>query len=163
MTAAYKLKVLKSKFSEDPLHRRIYFLTFIESFQIIFSQYKETYMVLVDYPDTGGEDIKYRVKKTMRNLIHKNVGVHSKNLIYEFPGDGVKFISKLQYHCENTTFAYKSIYDRLLKQVTHEVVKSEINDIKIFQNAQALSVSVANIYIEDYLMNIFLDNFHQGG
>ena len=72
-------------------------------------------MVLVDYPDTGGEDIKYRVKKTMRNLIHENVGVHSKILISEFPGDGVKFISKLPYHCANITFSDTSSYDRLFQ------------------------------------------------
>ena len=34
--------------------------------------------------------------------------------------------------------------------------------IEIFQNAQALSVSVRNIYAEDQLMHIFLDNFRQG-
>ena len=38
-----------------------------------------------------------------------------------------------------------------------------MNYIKKFQNAQALSVSVGNIYSEDQLMNIFLDKFHQGG
>ena len=34
--------------------------------------------------------------------------------------------------------------------------------IKIFQNAQALSVSLENSYSEDQLMHTFLDNFHQG-
>ena len=38
-----------------------------------------------------------------------------------------------------------------------------MNYIKIFQNAQALSVSVGNNYSEDQLMHIFLDNFHRGG
>ena len=38
-----------------------------------------------------------------------------------------------------------------------------MNYIKIFQNAQALSVSVGNTYSKDQLMHIFLDNFHQGG
>ena len=38
-----------------------------------------------------------------------------------------------------------------------------MNYIKIFQNAQALSVPVGNTYSEDQLMHIFLDNFHQGG
>ena len=37
-----------------------------------------------------------------------------------------------------------------------------MNCIKIFQNAQALSVSVGNNYSEDQLMHIFLDDFHQG-
>ena len=38
-----------------------------------------------------------------------------------------------------------------------------MNYIKIFQNAQALSVSVVNTYSEDQLIHIFLDNFHQDG
>ena len=36
-----------------------------------------------------------------------------------------------------------------------------MNCIKIFQIAQALSVSVGNNYSEYQLMHIFLDNFHQ--
>ena len=35
--------------------------------------------------------------------------------------------------------------------------------IKIFQNTQALSVSVRNNYYEDHLIHISVDNFHQGG
>ena len=61
------------------------------------------------------------------------------------------------------TFADKSRYDRTLQQVTNKGGESSINYIKRFQNAQALSVSVGNIYSEDQLMYTFLDNFHQGG
>ena len=57
------------------------------------------------------------------------------------------------------TFAYKSRYDRIFQQVTHKGGESAMNYIKIFQNAQALSVSVANTYPEDKLMRTFLDNF----
>ena len=39
---------------EDPIQRRIYFLTFLESLEMIFSQYKETCEVLLDYPKIGG-------------------------------------------------------------------------------------------------------------
>ena len=42
---------------EDPLQRWIYFLTFLESLEIIFSQYKETCEVLLDYTKIGGDDI----------------------------------------------------------------------------------------------------------
>ena len=42
---------------EDPLQRRIYFLTFVESLDMISSQYKETYEVLLDYPKIGVDDI----------------------------------------------------------------------------------------------------------
>ena len=41
---------------EDPLQRRIYFLTFVESLEMIFSQYTETCEVLLDYPKIGGGD-----------------------------------------------------------------------------------------------------------
>ena len=42
---------------EDPLQRRIYFLTFVESLEMIFSQYTETCEVILDYPKIGGDDI----------------------------------------------------------------------------------------------------------
>ena len=61
------------------------------------------------------------------------------------------------------TFADKSRYDRTFHQVTHKGGESSINYIKIFQNAQALSVSVGNSYSEDQIMHTFLDNFHQSG
>ena len=72
---------------------------------MIFSQYKETCEVLLDYPKIGGDDIKYYVKNSIRNILHENIDVHSTSLIAEFPGDGVKFISKLQSHCANMTFS----------------------------------------------------------
>ena len=49
---------------EDPLHRRIYFLTFIEPLDMIFSKYRETCEVLLYYPKMGGDDfIKDYLKK----------------------------------------------------------------------------------------------------
>ena len=42
---------------EDPLQRRIYFLTFIDSLDMIFSQYRETCEVLLDYPKIVGGDV----------------------------------------------------------------------------------------------------------
>ena len=50
----YKSKILKFKLDEDPLQHHIYFLTFIESLDMIFSQYKETYEVLIYYPTKVG-------------------------------------------------------------------------------------------------------------
>ena len=58
LTTSYKLKTVRFKIDEDPLHRRIYFLTFVESLEMIFSQYTETCEVLIDYPKIGGEGIK---------------------------------------------------------------------------------------------------------
>ena len=46
------------KLNEDPIQRRIYFLTFIESLEMIFSQYKENFEVLLYYPKIGGKNKK---------------------------------------------------------------------------------------------------------
>ena len=49
---------------------------------MLFSQYKETCEVLLDYPTVGGEDIKDYVKKAIRNLLHANIDVYSRRFIY---------------------------------------------------------------------------------
>ena len=41
LTTAFKSKIIGFKMDEDPLQRRIYFLTFIDSLDMIFSQYIE--------------------------------------------------------------------------------------------------------------------------
>ena len=163
LTTADKSEIIKLKLDEDPLHSHIYFLILIESPGMIFYQYKETCEVLIDYPKIGREDIKYFVKNSIRNILHDNIDVHSRRLIAEFPGYGVKCISKLQSNCENMTFSDKSSYDRIFQKVIHKVWESAMNYINIFQNSQALSVSVRKHYYEDQLMRIFLDSFHQGG
>ena len=63
LTTAYKSKIIRLKMDEDLLQHRIYFLTFLESLEIIFSQYTETYEVLLDYPKIGGNDIEDYAKK----------------------------------------------------------------------------------------------------
>ena len=98
---------------EDPLQRQIYFLTFIDSLDMIFSQYRETCEVLLDYPKIGGDDvIEDDEKKAIRNLLHANIDVHSRILIAEFPKGEINCIDKLQSHCANMTFADKSLYAR---------------------------------------------------
>ena len=151
--------MIRFKLDEDPLQRKIYFLTFIDSLNMVFSQYRETYEVLRDYPKLVGQNIKEYAKMSIRNLLHANSCVHSRRLIAKFPEDGIKCMEKLQSHCVNITFADKSRYDRTFQQVTHKGGESAINYIKIFQNAQALSVSVGNSYSEDQIMHTFLDNF----
>ena len=81
---------------------------------------KNSCEILLYYPKIGGEDIKYCVKKEIINILHTNIDIHIIRLISEFPVDGVKFISKLQYHCANITFYGKIIYDRIFQQVTHK-------------------------------------------
>ena len=110
-----------------------------------------------------GENVKDYAKMAIRNLLHANSCVHSRRLIDEFLEDGIKCMEKLQSYCENMTFADKSRYDRTFQQVTHKEGGFDINYIKRFQNAQALSVSVGNSYYEDQIMHTFLDNFQQSG
>ena len=97
LTTAYKSKIIKFKLDEDPLQSRIYFLTFVESPEMIFSQYKETCDVVLDYPKIGGENIKYLVKKVIKILFHANIDVHSRILIAEFPAGGMKYIEKFNH------------------------------------------------------------------
>ena len=62
---------------EDPLQRRIYFLTFIDSLDMIFSQYRETCEVLLDYTKMGQVNVKDYAEQAIRNLLHANSDVHS--------------------------------------------------------------------------------------
>ena len=55
---AFKSKIIRFKMDEDPLQSRIYFLTFLESLEMIFSQYTETCEAILDYPKIGGDDIE---------------------------------------------------------------------------------------------------------
>ena len=43
---------------EDHLQRHIYFFTFVESLEMIFSQYTETCEAILDDPKIGGGDIE---------------------------------------------------------------------------------------------------------
>ena len=106
---------------EDPLQCWIYFLTFVELLEMIFSQYTETCEVLLDYPKIGGGDIiEDYAKKAIRNLLHANIDVQSRRLISEFQKKGIKCIEKLKSHCANMNFADKSRYDRSFQQVTYK-------------------------------------------
>ena len=95
--------------------------------------------------------------------MYANIAAHGIILIAKFTGDRLKCIANLQSHCANMHFADKSRYERIFKPVTYKRVDPAMNYIKIFQNVQALSVSVGNNYSEDKIMHIFLDIFRQGG
>ena len=124
---------------EDPLPHRIYFLTFVESLEMVFSQYKETCQVILDYSKLVGDDIiEDYAKKSIRNLMHANIDVHSRILISELPKYGIKCIKKLLSHCANMAFSDKTRYGRTFQQVTHKGGEYAINYIKRFQNAHAL-------------------------
>ena len=53
---------------EDPQQRRIYFLTFVESLEMIFSQYTETCEVIIDDPKIGRDDIEDYSKKAIGKI-----------------------------------------------------------------------------------------------
>ena len=94
---AYKSKIIRFKMDEDPLQRWIYFLKFRDLLDMIFSQYRETCQILLDYPKIGGGDvIENYAKKSIRNLLHAYIYVHRRRLIAEFPKDGIKCLEKLQ-------------------------------------------------------------------
>ena len=73
--------MIRFKLDEDPLQRRIYFLTFIDSLNMVFPQYRETYEVLRDYTKMEGGNIKDYAKIAIRKLLHANSFVHSRRLI----------------------------------------------------------------------------------
>ena len=50
LTTEYKSNIIRFKMDEDPLHCRIYFLTFVESLEMKISQYTETCEVILHYP-----------------------------------------------------------------------------------------------------------------
>ena len=77
---------------EDPLQRRISFLIFVESLEMISSQYTENCEVITDYAKIGGDDIEDYAKKAIRNILHANIDVHIRILISDFPMDGIKCI-----------------------------------------------------------------------
>ena len=56
------------------------------------------------------------------------------------------------------TFAEQRIHNRMFQQVVHKGGKSAINYTKIFQNDDALEISVGNSYNEYHLMQTLLDN-----
>ena len=105
---------------EDPLQRQIYFLTFVESLEMIFLQYIETCEVLLDYPKIGGSDIENYAKNSIRDILHANIDVHSRRFIAGFPMDGIKCIKELLSHCANMTFSDSSRYERTFQEVTHK-------------------------------------------
>ena len=57
LTTAYKSNIIRFKMDEDPLQRRIYLFKFIESLDMIFSQYRENCEVLLDDPKIGVDDV----------------------------------------------------------------------------------------------------------
>ena len=58
LTTPYKSNITRFKMDEDPLQRQKYFLTFVESQDMVYLQCTETCEVLLDYPRIGGKNIE---------------------------------------------------------------------------------------------------------
>ena len=82
---------------EDPLQRRIYFLTFVESLEMIFSKNTETCEVITDSTKIGWYDIEDYAKKSIRNNLHENIYVHRRIVIAVFPMDGIQCIKNCNH------------------------------------------------------------------
>ena len=91
---------------------------------MIFSQYTETCEVILDNPKIGRDDIEDYAKKSIRNILHANIDVHSKRLIADFTIDGIDCIEKLQSHCADMTFSEKV-------DMTGFISKSHIKEVNL--------------------------------
>ena len=58
LTTSHKSKIIRFKLDEDPLQRQVYFLTFVESLEIIFPSIKKLVNYLQIIQKIGGENIK---------------------------------------------------------------------------------------------------------
>ena len=112
--------MIRFKMDEDPLQRRIYFLTFIDSLNMVFHNIEKLMKCSENIQKWRRKYIKDYAKMAIRNFLHANSCVNSRRLNAEFPGDGIKCMEKLQSHCANMTFADKNRYDRTFQQVTHK-------------------------------------------
>ena len=120
LTDAYKSKVINFTLDEDPLQRRVYFPSFVNSLKIVLSQFKETYIVLMEYASIRGNDSLDYAKNATWNLFHSYIDAHSQILIDEYTVDGVQAISIMQQKCANMTFSDQSKYNIMFQRVTQE-------------------------------------------
>ena len=62
---------------------------------MIFSRYKETCEVLLEYPKIGGDDfIEDYARNAIRTFLHTTIDVHSRRFIAEFPNNGINCIER---------------------------------------------------------------------
>ena len=146
------------------IHYIAVFISYVSLIPLRFlPQVKQTYILLMYFPYTRGEDFTDYAKMATWNLLHAYIDAHRQRLKDEYPGNVLQPIKILQPQCTGTNFSEKSRYNILFQQVVHKGGDLAINYIKIFQNYQALEFSVENSYSEDQVIHTFLDDFHQGG
>ena len=97
LTTAYKSIIIRFLMDEVPLQRRIYFLTFIESLEMIFSHYTETCEVLLDYPKIGRDGvIEDDAKKAIRTICMQTLMYAAE---YEYYTEMTKSLIKANIEC----------------------------------------------------------------
>ena len=81
-------------------------------------------MLLMEHPYIRGEDFTDYTKILTCNILYAYMDAHTQRLIDKYPGDGVKFIKKLQSQCENMNFKTRSgIIDCFSKYFTKEGIQ----------------------------------------
>ena len=93
LTATYKSKIIRLKLDKEPLQHRVYLLSFMNSLKIVLSKFSEAYMLLMEYPFVGEEEIPDYNKNSTWNLLHAYIDAHSKILTNECPGYRVQYFS----------------------------------------------------------------------
>ena len=68
LTTVYKSNITRFKMDEDPLQRRIYFLTFIDLLDMIFTVQRKLWISSRLSKIGGGDVIEYYAKKAIMNL-----------------------------------------------------------------------------------------------
>ena len=86
IAATSKSKVINFKLDKYLLQCRFYFPSFMDPLKIILSQFKETYMLLMDFTSILGEDFPDYAKKATWNLLHAYIDAYSQILIDEYTG-----------------------------------------------------------------------------
>ena len=81
----------------------------------------------------------------------------------EHLGDGVGSLKRLKQQCAIITFADKQRFDQIFRQCSHRTGETANGYMKRFHAAKSLATSVNNLYTEEQLMHLFLDNFHNPG
>ena len=115
LKAFHNYKVMRFKLDEDPLQQRVYFLNLIKSLKMVLSQFKQTLMLLMDYPSLRGENFPNYNKQSNLNLLHVYIDARIQRLIYEYPGYGLQAITRLQSQFSNMTFSDKSRLNRMFQ------------------------------------------------
>ena len=104
---SYKLKIFKFKLYQDPLQRRICFLIFVDSLEMMFLGINKLVNYSFIIQKQEGSILK-KLKTVIRNILNSSIDVHSRRFISDLPGDGVKCIATFQPHCANMNFAEKA-------------------------------------------------------